>query len=265
MVKKIDSSDNSFIKKLSSLKLKKYRDKEGLYLTEGLRICQDILSDKEKNEYIEKIILSEKNEHLLSMDPFIFYREKVIIINEKLEKEITDTVTSQGVFLLLKKPLVRIEEKIDTYNRLLVLDHISDPGNMGTIIRTGLAAKFDAVISLKGSVDMYNPKVVRATMGAINKIDTYDDLTEDLLFPMIRKKDFKVLAGDIEGNRTIYDDFPEEKIALVMGSEAKGLDVSKEYIDLKLTIPMNEESESLNVSVAAGILMYAINKSRFEK
>ncbi len=265
MVKKIESSDNTFIKKLSSLKLKKYRDKEDLYLTEGLRISQDIMKDREKKEDIEKVILTEKNLSLLSDELFSSFKEKTIIISDKLEKEITDTITSQGVFLLLKKPLIKIEDRIHTYSRLLVLDNISDPGNMGTIIRSGLAAKFDGIISLKGSVDIYNPKVIRSTMGAINKIDIFHDIDPNIIFPMISKRGFQVLAGDTEGSRTIYDHFPEEKIALVMGSEAKGLGVPEEYIDFKITIPMNEESESLNVSVAAGILMYAINRSRFEK
>lgn len=264
MVKKIDSSENPYIKKASSLKLKKFRDKEGLYITEGLRICKDILLDKEKETYIEKILLTENNQKLLYQEPFSLYKEKILIIGDKLEKELTDTITSQGVFLILKKEILNFEEKIQNYSRLLILDKISDPGNMGTIIRTALAAKFDAVVSLKGSVDVYNPKAIRSTMGAINKIHLYHDLDNELVFPMIRNKGFHVLAGDIMGRRTIYDHFPEKKIALVMGSEAKGLGVPEEYIDLKLTIPMNDESESLNVSVAAGILMYAINKSKFE-
>lgn len=265
MVKRIVSSENILIKKISSLRLKKFRDKEGLYLTEGLRICEDILLDKGKEEFVKNIILTEKNEDLLLRAPFSMYKDKSIIIGDKLEKEITDTVTSQGIFLLLKKESPKLEDYIKSYSRLLILDHISDPGNMGTIIRTALASKFDALISLKGSVDIHSPKVIRATMGAINKIDIYENLDENQTLIMLKEKGFKLVAGDIEGEKTIYDHFPEEKIALVMGSEAKGIKISEEFIDLKVTIPMSEKTESLNVSVASGILMYAINKSKFEK
>lgn len=265
MVKRVNSSENLIIKKASSLRLKKFRDKESLYLIEGLRICEDILWDKEKEAYVETIILTEDKENLIFQEPFSLYKEKIIIISDKLEKEITDTVTGQGVFVILKKEIFELEDKIDKYSRVLILDNISDPGNMGTIIRTALAARFDTVISLKGSVDIYNPKVIRSTMGAINKIDVYDSLDLKEVFSLLRKKEFKVFTADLKGDKTIYDSFSAEKIALVMGSEAKGVTVPAQYIDMRVTVPMNEKSESLNVSVAAGILMYKINKSKFEK
>jgi TrmH family RNA methyltransferase len=265
MIKRIESSENPFIKKIASLKNKKYRDKENLFITEGIKICEDILMDSKKNKYIQYLILTESNESLLTREPFISVIDKTIVIKEKHVKEITDTVTSQGVFLLLQKEKLDINERISNYSRILILDGVADPGNMGTLIRTALAAKFDAIISLKGSVDIYNPKVVRSTMGAITKIDIFDSHDPNEIISLLKTSGFIVFAADLKGEKTIYDIFPEEKAALVMGSEANGISLPKEYFDMKITVPMNEESESLNVSVAGGLLMYAINKSKFEK
>ncbi len=219
----------------------------------------------QKNKYIQYLILTESNENLLTREPFISVIDKTIVIKEKHVKEITDTVTSQGVFLLLQKEKLYINERISNYSRILILDGVADPGNMETLIRTALAAKFDAIISLKGSVDIYNPKVVRSTMGAITTIDIFDSLDPNEIISLLKTSGFIVFAADLKGEKTIYDTFPEEKAALVMGSEANGISLPKEYFDMKITVPINEELESLNVSVAGGLLMYAINKSKFEK
>lgn len=265
MIKKIESSENQFIKKINSLKNKKYRDQESLYITEGLTISEDLLLNSEMNKNVENIILSENNEHLIFKEPFSLFIDKTIIISERLAKDLGDTITTQGVFLVVRKTEINLQEKISDYNRVLILDCISDPGNMGTLIRTALAAKFDAIIALKGSVDIYNPKVVRSTMGAINKIDIIDNIDFKEVFPVFKDAGFKVFFADLDGEKTIYSTFPEDKIALVMGSESKGISLPEEYSDIKVTIPMNEQSESLNVSVAGGLLMYAINRSKFEK
>lgn len=263
MLKKIESAENPLIKKLLSLKQKKYRDREGLYFTEGLRICRDILTDKKRANLVEKIFISEDYEDLLNQEPFSSNMGKTVIISDKISKLISDTVTNQGILLLLKKNDKVLEDEIQNYSRILLLDRISDPGNAGTILRTALAAKFDAVLSLKGSSDFYNPKTVRASMGAINKIDTYEGLDQEDLLPLLREEGFLILAGDLQGQRNIYDNFDEKKIALILGSEAHGLGLEEKYFDFKVTIPMHAEAESLNAAVAAGLLMYALNKNKF--
>ena len=264
-MKRIESIENSFIKKVISLKQKKFRDKENLYLTEGLRIATDILNDSNKRHLVKNLILTENKEALLMEEPFKEFSDKTIIISEKLSGLITDTVTEQGIFLVMHKEKLDILEKINNYSRILILDNLSDPGNTGTIIRTALGAGFEVVISLKGSVDLYSPKVVRSTMGAINKIDIYDGADQKELLSTLSEIGFKIFSGDLKGNRTIYDDFPEEKIALILGSEAHGVQVPVELIDERITVPMFPQAESLNVSVAAGLLMYAVNRRKFDK
>lgn len=263
MLKRIESTENPLIKKLLSLKQKKFRDREGLYFTEGLRICRDILLDKKNSDLVEQVFIVDRYEELLSQEPFSHYNDRTIIISEKISNLISDTITNQGVLLLLKKSARILEDRIANYSRLLLLDQISDPGNAGTILRTALAAKFDAVLALKGSTDLYNPKTVRASMGAINKIDTYEGLTVEDLLDFLKKEGFLILAGDLQGQRNIYNDFNEEKILLVLGSEAHGLTIDESYFDFKVTIPMHKEAESLNAAVAAGLLMYALNKNKF--
>lgn len=263
MVKKIESLDNPLIKKILSLKQKKYRDREGLYFAEGLRICEDILEDEKRSSQLEQILLSENYQDLLEKEPLSLYKEKTLLISDKISKKISDTVNNQGILLLLKKSDKVLEENIKSYSRLLILDKISDPGNAGTILRTALAAKFDAVLSMKGSTDFYSPKTVRATMGAINKIDSYESLDQESLIELLKKEGFLLMAGDLKGERSIFDNFSEGKIALILGSEAHGLTIADQDIDLKINIPMHAEAESLNAAVAAGLLMYALNKNKF--
>lgn len=264
-MKRIESIENPFIKKVISLKQKKFRDKESLYLTEGLRISADILGDTNKKHLVKTLILTETREALLKEEPFKDFFDQTVIISEKLSGLITDTVTEQGVFLIMHKEKPDILEKIKNYSRVLILDNLSDPGNTGTIIRTALGAGFEGVISLKGSVDLYSPKVVRSTMGAINKIDTYEGADQKEIIKTLSVNGFKIFSGDLKGDRTIYDDFPEEKIALILGSEAHGVQVPEELIDGRITVPMLSQTESLNVSVAAGLLMYAVNRRKFDK
>ena len=154
MLKKIESAENPLIKKLLSLKQKKYRDREGLYFTEGLRICRDILTDKKRANLVEKIFISEDYEDLLNQEPFSSNMGKTVIISDKISKLISDTVTNQGILLLLKKNDKVLEDEIQNYSRILLLDRISDPGNAGTILRTALAAKFDAGFILSANLFM---------------------------------------------------------------------------------------------------------------
>ena len=263
-MRRIDSPENPLIKKIVSLKVKKYREIENLFILEGLRIVEDVISEDRNKDFIAYLILSEGNEDLLSRKPFSFFEDRTLIIKDRLVKEISDTVVSQGVFAVMKKNKPDLKEEIKKYSRVLLLDNISDPGNMGTIVRTALAAKIDAVISFKGTVDYYNPKTIRSTMGAINKLSLFDGQDYDDIYSLLKENGFFIFSADLQGNRNIYSAFPEEKIALVMGSEAKGILFPDDYIDESIYIPMDKESESLNVAVAAGIILYSINKSKFE-
>ncbi|CDT31666.1 spoU rRNA Methylase family protein [Clostridioides difficile P31] len=142
----------------------------------------------------------------------------------------------------------------------MILDRIQDPGNMGTIIRTADSAGVDAIIALKGCVDIYNPKVIRSTMGSIfdmNIIDASQDETVD----MLKSLDFNIVSSYLN-TENFYDKIDYgSKVALVIGNEANGINeelVSKS--DILVKIPIYGKAESLNAAISSAILMYEIKK-----
>ena len=176
-------------------------------------------------------------------------------VSSKVFGLLTDVVNPQGMLAVIEKQ--SSEDKIN-YNDdiIIVLDGIQDPGNLGTILRTVDSAGLSQIILSKTSVDAYNPKVVRSTMGAIFrvKIIEAENLVETL--KNIKKHKFKVVATSLAGSESIYKKDYDKKV-IVIGNEAKG--VSKEILnvsDAKIKIPMLGKTESLNASVATGIIIY---------
>lgn len=157
--------------------------------------------------------------------------------------------------------MVRIKDSAEALgNHLLLIDQVQDPGNLGTMIRTADAAGFSQVVLGKGTVDLYNDKVVRASQGSIFHIPIIQaDLLE--LIPALQSQTYTVLASALE-NAVAYDTVEQlEKIALVMGNEGSG--IAPEILQLAdkcIKIPIYGQAESLNVSIAAGILMYQLRK-----
>ena len=264
-MKLITSPENGLYKMFSSLKQKKFRDKENMFILEGYRIVKDVLQAEGLSGKLRHLVLSEENEKLIEETPFSEFRQKAVILPEKLFQALGETVQPQGVLAIMEKPVYEPEAILDTGKRILIVDQVADPGNLGTIIRTALAAGFEGVFALKGSVDFYNPKVVRSTMGAITKIPLLSIADGESLLAELREKGFRILGADITGDITIYQVPHYEKLALVLGSEAFGSHLSTAMLDHRITIPMDPKAESLNVAMAAGIIMYSLNKYRFEK
>ena len=263
-LKIIRSLDNPLIKTINSLHKKKYRDQEQLFFVEGYKNVRDILESENAGSMIFKICLSFEQQQLLNEEPFSAFSEKTALIDPKVIKQISDTKNSSGVLAMIHKQTFFPESILPAITRILVLDKISDPGNAGTIIRTALAAKFEAVIVIKGTVDIYSPKVVRSAMGAVIHMpflfyDAFETVADTL-----RQFGFTLIGADLDGDYTLYDlpEFP--KVALIMGSEDSGMTLGPELYDYSVTIPMDEKAESLNVAVASGILMYSLNKERLD-
>lgn len=258
-MKKIESLDNPLVKRIISLKRKKFREKYGEFYIEGLRMLNDAIDNGKEIKNI--LIMEEKVEDFIrDKEPEIV--DKIVVLKDELFKKILDTETPQGYMAIIEKT-DHLVESFSEFSRILVLDGISDPGNMGTIMRTALAGKIELVVLLKGCVDIYNPKVVRSTMGAIMSMPYIEVEDMENFFNDLKQSGFEVLAADLGGEKDIYSDDFSEKTALILGSEAFGPVNSRQYADYKITIPMDEKAESLNVSVAAGILIYAINKRNF--
>ena len=240
----ISSKDNETIKEIRKLKDKKYRQNK--FIVEGIKMLQEAINEKQN---IELIVIKEGINISLDLSNY-----KVISVTDNVFDSLTDVVSPQGILAIInKKTNAEINKNVDY---MIALDGIQDPGNMGTILRTLDSAGINQVIISKDTVDCYSPKVVRSTMGSIYRINIIevDNLKETL--KDLKNNDFEVVVTSLHTNDSIYDINYSKKI-VVIGNEANG--VSKEIIDIsdkKVKIPMLGKTESLNASVATGIMVY---------
>ena len=251
----ISSKDNEVVKQVRKLKEKKYRDLSGTYIVEGIKMLQEAIQEKAS---IQLIIICEDCINQNALNKNILYeiaKYNCIYVTEKVFETLTEVKNPQGVLAVIEKNSK--EGNIDyTQDIIIALDGIQDPGNLGTILRTADSANLKQIILSKDSADPYNPKVVRSTMGAIFRINILqvDNLKETL--ETIKKHKFKISVTALEADTNIYNMDYEKKV-IVIGNEANGVteDIQK-IADEKVTIPMIGKTESLNASVATGIIIY---------
>jgi TrmH family RNA methyltransferase len=254
----ISSSQNQTIKEIKSLKSRKGREENCLFVVEGLRISREAIAEKAGIKYL---VMSESfigAEDACMLKAEIESAEiKYYIVIDKLFKEIADTENPQGVLAVIGMNQPSLDEADLKESLIIMLDSVRDPGNMGTIIRTADAAGFSGVILTKGCVDVYNPKVIRSTMGSIFHIPVYQCADTADAIDLLKSRGVTVYVSHLEGSQSIYDSVLAAPLALVIGSEAKG--VSRETAlkaDRLVRIPMPGRAESLNASVAASIMIY---------
>ncbi|MGH4139414.1 TrmH family RNA methyltransferase [Clostridium sp.] len=253
------SKDNLLIKDVRKLKEKRYRISSNMFLVEGFRFVEEALdSDFE----VLHILISARGElkyENSSLKDKLQKSTKVYSISDSLFKSICDTESPQGIMAVVRSKLVEI--KYD-YGFYVLVDKIQDPGNMGTIIRTAHAAGALGVLITKGTVDIYNEKTLRATMGSIFKIPVICD--SDLsLVQKLRNTGFKLVASSLDTENNFYDVDLKEKVIISVGNEGNG--ISEEVYalcDLKIKIPMPGGAESLNAAVAASIMMYEVVRQK---
>lgn len=248
----INSLDNSTIKKIKKLKQRKYREEEKKFLAEGRKFLDftytpDLIILKENFEDFENITTKLER-----------FNCRKIVVNDKIFKELTSQENSQGVILVYPYCETNIE-KIN--NNIIVLDKIQDPGNLGTIIRVADAAGFKDIILTKGSVDCYNEKCVRSSMGSIFNMNI-GYMEELQLIQFLKEKKYKFLVTALENNSIEYTDISlNEKNAIIFGSEGNG--VSSNFLkaaDETVIIPIYGSAESLNVAMASGIILYKVRE-----
>ncbi len=251
----ITSKENALIKQIIKLKEKKHRDTYCKYLIEGVKLIKEAIQEKAK---IDKIIISEDALNSSFMQKNVgqdIEKFECIKVPNNIFKLLTEVENPQGILAIIDKPLN--EEKIDyTQDIILALDDVQDPGNLGTIIRTADSVGLKQIIVSKGTVDAYNSKVIRSTMGAMFrvKIIIAQDFAKTL--EEIKQKNYEIMVTSLDAKKSIYDINLKNKI-IVIGNEANG--VSKEVINLadeKAIIPMLGKAESLNASVATGVILY---------
>lgn len=252
----IESKDNAKIKLINSLKTKKFREKYGLMFFEGLRSTKQLI---ELNVPLDIIAFSEKayNEFEDYKNIYKEYEQISIIIKDNIFNQLSDTVSTQGIIAVSKIPKYNLEELLKKDKaRILMFDRLQDPGNAGTLIRTADAAGFDAILALKGTVDLYSPKVNRSAMGSNIYIPIIEIEEIDIL--KLKQNGFKILATALDEYAQTYDKSTyTEKCVIVLGNEANGVSQNiMSMSDQKVYIPIYGKAESLNVAIAGAIVMY---------
>lgn len=259
----ISSKDNETIKKLKKLKDKKYRDQENCYIIEGIKLIKEAIQENAK---IKLIIICDdcKQENNIEEDiKYEIAKYECIYVTEKIFLSITNVINPQGMLAVIEKEQQDSEINYED-DLFLILDDIQDPGNMGTILRTADSLNLKQIIISKESADIYNPKVVRSTMGAIfrMKIIQSDNLVKTL--KEMKKHKIKIITTSLQTNKKIYD-IEYNKTAIVIGNEANG--VSKEILEIadeKIKIPMPGKTESLNASVATAVILYEAMRNKLK-
>lgn len=238
----ITSLENKKIKKWTSLHTKKGRDKENLFLVEGEHLIEEAL----KENVVDTIITDTSS-------PFEF--ENVVLVNEAIMKKLSENVSQVHLIAVCKKKEIQPTSK----ERVILLDGVQDPGNLGTLIRTAVSFSFDAVYLSNETCDLYNEKVIRSTQGAFFHIPVIrNDIKQTVQH--LQEEGFKVISTSLEESKTMSQISDEGKLAFVFGNEGQG--VSKEIQNMsneRLRIEMHG-FESLNVAVAGGIVMYHYRK-----
>ncbi len=256
----ITSSQNPLIKEIKALKTKKYRDKNKIFFIEGIKFVEEAIK---YNAEIIKVLVSEKFLKTSSGNKILslinFEGCEVFLLSQKLFNEVSDTENPQGIMAIIKQNQSLLNTFENANNFYLILDTIQDPGNLGTIIRTADAAGVTGVILSKGCVDLYNPKVLRATMGSIFHLPVF--FSEDIIETIsnIRSKGIKIIAAFLNGSVSCFEMDAIDNIAVIIGNEANG--ISEELAaqaDLLVKIPMPGKAESLNASIAAALIMFEV-------
>ena len=259
----ITSGSNPRIKQVMQWQTKaKERRSAGVFLTEGLKLYEEAPTEGIREVYVSEAALercrSEKG--LWTKLQQTGYE----LVSDALFGKMSDTQTPQGILCVMRRPVYRLDELLKGQTPLLVvLENLQDPGNLGTIVRTGEGAGITGVIMSNGTVDIFNPKVIRATMGSIFRVPFIyvESLTDTIR--ILREKGIHTYAAHLAG-KTYYDTLSfREGTAFLIGNEGNGLE--KETADMAeayVKIPMEGRVESLNAAIAASLFMYEAHRQR---
>ncbi|EKO1914376.1 RNA methyltransferase [Clostridium botulinum] len=250
----ISSKDNQLIKEVRKLREKKYRTQNKSFIVEGFRFFEEALKS---NSSINKVFIEEKSLNKLEE----LYKKyninndiETYVVNYSVLKSISNTENPQGIVSVINYFKT---EKLDLENGFYILvDKVQDPGNMGTIIRTAHAAGALGIITTKGTVDVYNEKTLRSTMGSIFYIPIIEDENLETV-KSLQRNGFKLLVSSLDTNSNFYDVDMKDNMIIAVGNEGNGISEDLNILsDIKVKIPMPGAAESLNVAVACSIMTF---------
>lgn len=254
----ITSTSNQQVKEIVQLQKKsKARNQAGVFIVEGIRMVQETPVDR-----LEKLYVTEgfykKYKDLLPKGC------KPELVSDAVFSYMSDTKTPQGVLAVVRQMKHTAEEILNAENpHIMVLDNLQDPGNLGTIFRTAEAAGVNGLILSKDCVDIYNPKTIRSTMGAIYRMPFV--YVEDIIaaIDQMKKKDITVYAAHLDGKQSYDKEDYSKGTAFLIGNEGNGLrDEVADQANVWVQIPMAGQVESLNAAIAAAVLMFEVSRQR---
>ncbi|WP_394522499.1 TrmH family RNA methyltransferase [Lacrimispora sp. JR3] len=256
----ITSSANAKVKQVMSLaKKSKARKLSGLFVAEGLRMFKEIPKDRIDSVYVSESFLKDES------------RKKLVsgLVYETVADDVfstmSDTRTPQGILALVRQYAYKIEDLLSQKKPafLMILENIQDPGNLGTILRAGEGAGITGVLMDDTTADIYNPKVIRSTMGSICRVPFVytDDLSADL--KLLKEKGVTLYAAHLDGRNNYEKEDYTVNTGFLIGNEGNGLtDETAALADAFVKIPMMGKVESLNAAVAASVLMFETARQR---
>ncbi len=253
----ITSTSNQQIKNLSLLiKKAKARKEQGFFVVEGRKMAEEAPKEWIVKTYVSESFLRENDSFLASWE----YET----VSDSVFKAVSDTQTPQGILCLIKQPKYRLEQLLaGEKTHLLILESIQDPGNLGTMLRTGEGAGISGVIMNQTTVDLFNPKTIRSTMGSIYRMPFYvaEDLKQTVLD--LKQQGIFMYAAHLKGTLCYDEPNYRKPTAFMIGNEGNGLSEElADCADTYIKIPMEGRVESLNAAISAALLMYETKRQR---
>lgn len=251
----------SRFKNILALKYKKFRDDQKLFLIEGYHLCQEAL---QSDFTVETVLINSDGLSPQKLNEIVLLAQhkkiEIIEIQPSEVSRLSHTVNSQGIFCIVRQMRYDLEALLNQLpSFILIIDEGQDPGNVGTIIRTCDWFGVDAVLLSKSTVELYNPKLVRSTMGSIFHLPVIPELDLELVLPQLRQRGYFIFGADLDGEFSYHQiDYPRP-LALIIGNENRGINADlKSFLDKTVTIPSHGKAESLNMALAAAIIISRI-------
>ncbi len=257
----ISSTSNTQVKQVAALTRKaKYRKETGLFVVEGVKMFSELPKDR-----IHAVYATEKFMANSSHKAMMKNVKKIETVTDDVLKAMSDTQTPQGILALVKQYEYKVDDilKAPGPAHIMILETIQDPGNLGTILRAGEGAGVTGIIMNSTTADIYNPKVIRSTMGSIYRVPFVyvDDLKTTL--NLLKNQNIHVFAAHLAGKNSYDEEDYQGGTGFLIGNEANGLtDETAALADTFIRIPMLGQVESLNAAVAASILMFETARQR---
>lgn len=260
----IESLHNEQVKYVASLQRHKAREEAQLFVVEGWRFVEEAVL---RNAPIKKVYVCQGRQNL----EWQFLQKRLSErripfeeVTERVLRKMSATEEPQGILAVVRQTTYTWADlQIDQNSVVLILDGIQDPGNLGTILRTALASGARYVCLTPGTVDLYNPKVLRSTMGAIFSLVLLQDYQPEEILDFCQDQGLSIFMGDIQGSSVYQTKLSEGPLALVVGNEGNGPSPAFRRSNVQcITIPMAQDVESLNVAIATGILLFEIVRQR---